>query len=48
MNRLRILITAARTYYPASKSLQRQWVRKTKFLEDTGRHVKFNGGWVRL
>lgn len=39
------LITLSKTYYPDNIVLQRQWIRKTKMLYQTGRHAAFTGGF---
>lgn len=46
MTNLKQLINQSKGYFPSSKNMQKQWVRKTVELERSGKHCKFNGGWT--
>lgn len=46
MNNVKSLIATSKTFYPSSKHMQRQWVKKTMYLESTGKHCKLTGGWA--
>lgn len=46
MNNVKSLIATSKTFYPSSKHMQRQWVKKTMYLESTGKHSKLTGGWT--
>lgn len=37
------LVKLAKGYYPHSKNLRKQWVRKTVMLANEGKHVLFGG-----
>lgn len=40
---LRLLATKAKEFYPQSKNMRKQWVHKTVYLINSGKHV-LNGG----
>lgn len=42
-SQLRTLVKEAKSHYPESKNMRKQWVKKTKELMDTGRHVLYGG-----
>lgn len=42
-NELRQLVTKARKFYPQSKPMRKQWIHKTVYLMNSGKHVLFGG-----
>ena len=42
---IREMIEQARRYYPNSRHLQRQWIRKSWWLLEQGKHALQTGGF---
>jgi hypothetical protein len=42
------LKTKAKTFYPESFHMQKQWLRTSVYLYTTGRHAVLTGGWRRV
>lgn len=42
------LVRKARSHYPHSRDMQRQWIKKTTHLYMTGKHALLTGGWRSL
>lgn len=45
MPNIRELVTKAKTFYPHSRAMRKQWLRKTLNLHQSGRHALNTGGW---
>lgn len=45
MSQLKVILKRSKELYPQSKSMRRQWVRKTVTLYESGRHALITGGW---
>lgn len=46
MPNIRELVAKAKTFYPHSRSMRKEWVRKTITLHQRGRHALYTGGWT--
>lgn len=42
---VRQLVAQSKRYY-AGKHLRREWIIKTRWLEQAGKHAKFTGGYA--
>ena len=45
MPSIRDLVLKAKRFYPHSKAMRKEWVRKTINLHQSGRHALNTGGW---
>lgn len=46
MPNIRELVSKAKSFYPHSRAMRKQWLRKTINLHQSGRHALNTGGWI--